>query len=261
MKKKCLSFLFVLLLCASLILPACAADAAPRLVDNADYLTDSEEAALMNRLDEISTRHGMDVVIVTISALLGEDITAAADDFYDENGYLPDGILLMISDYDREWAISTTGYGITAFTDIGQEYMTEQFLPYLSNGQNAEAFNIYATLCDELIAMAIAGNPYDIDTLPKEPFRPVSSLLISLAIGLFAALIVTGIMKGKLKTVHAQPAASQYVKAGSLNVTESREIFLYRQIHRQKRDKEESGGSSTHTSSSGRTHGGSKGKF
>ena len=127
MKKKYLSFLFVLLLCVSLILPVCAANAAPRLVDDADYLTDSEEAALLSRLDEISTRHGLDVVIVTIPALLGEDITAAADDFYDENGYLPDGILLMISDYDREWAISTTGYGITAFTDIGQEYMTEGF--------------------------------------------------------------------------------------------------------------------------------------
>ena len=89
----------------------------------------------------------------------------------------------------------------------------------------------------------------------------VRSLLISIGIGLFAALIVTGSMKGKLKTVHAQTAASQYVKPGSMNITEGREMFLYSQIQRHKRETKTSGGSSTHTSSSGRTHGGSSGTF
>ena len=261
MKKKYLSFLCLLLLCVSLILPAYAAEAAPRLVDNADYLTDSEEAALLNKLDEISTRQGLDVVIVTIPALLGEDITACADDFYDENAYLPDGILLLISDYDREWAISTAGYGITAFTDAGQEYMTAQFIDALSEGLYSVAFDTYAELCDEIITLAKAGTPYDVGTLPKEPFRVVRSLLVSLGIGLVAALIATGSMKGKLKTVHAQTAAAQYVKPGSMNITESREMFLYSQIRRHKREEKESGGSSTHKSSSGRTHGGSSGKF
>ena len=108
MKKRCLSFLCLLLLCMSVVLPAHAAGSSPCLVDNADYLTDSEETALLNKLDEISTRQGLDVVIVTIPDLFGEDITDFADIFYEENGYLPDGILLLISDYDREWAISTS---------------------------------------------------------------------------------------------------------------------------------------------------------
>ena len=123
MKKKCLSILCLLLLFVSVALPVHAVGSSPRLVDNADYLTDSEEATLLNKLDEISTRQGLDIVIVTIPDLYGEDITTFADDFYDENGYQPDGILLLISDYDREWAISTAGYGITAFTDAGQEYL------------------------------------------------------------------------------------------------------------------------------------------
>jgi len=261
MKKKCLSFLCLLLLCMSVVLPAHAAGSSSRLVDNADYLTDSEETALLNKLDEISTRQGLDVVVVTIPDLFGEDITAFADDFYDENGYQPDGILLLIADYDREWAISTAGYGITAFTDAGQEYLTGQFLDALSEGEYAAAFDTYAGLCDEFITQAKAGAPYDAGTLPKGPFHMVRSLLISVGIGLFAALIVTGSMKGKLKTVHAQAAASQYVKPGSMNITERREMFLYSQIQRHKRETKKSGGSSTHTSSSGRTHGGSSGKF
>ena len=261
MKKKCLLPLCLLLLCLVMALPAYAADASPRLVDDADYLTAHEEAALLSKLDTISTQQGLDVVIVTVPALHGADITAFADDFYDGNGYRPDGILLLIADLDREWAISTAGYGITAFTDAGQAYMTDQFLYYLSDGQYAQAFDIYADLCDEFITQAKAGTPYDVGNLPRGPFHMVRSLLVSLGIGLLAALIVTGSMKGKLKTVHAQAAASQYVKPGSMNITESREMFLYSQIQRHKRETKKSGGSSTHTSSSGRTHGGSSGKF
>ena len=201
------------------------------------------------------------MVIVTIPDLYGEDITAFADDYYDENGFREDGILLLISDYDREWAISTAGYGITAFTDAGQEYLTGQFLDELSSGDYAAAFAIFAQQCDEFITQAKSGNPYDVGSLPKGPFPAVRNLVVSLVIGLVVALIATGSMKGKLKTVHAQAAASQYVKPGSLDITESRELFLYRQLSRQKRAEQKSGGSSTHTSSSGRTHGGSKGKF
>ena len=261
MKKKSLSFLCLLLLCLCLAVPGYAANASPRLVDNADYLTDSEETALLSKLDEISTRQGMDIVIVTMSSLNGKDITAAADDFYDENDYHPDGILLLISDYEREWAISTAGYGITAFTDFGQEYMTGQFLDALSEGKYAAAFDTYAELCDEFITLAKAGTPFDVNSQPKTPFHAIRSLLVSGGIGLVTALVGTGSMKGKLKTVHEQTAASQYVKPGSMNITESRELFLYRQIQRQERETKKSEGSSTHTSSSGRTHGGSSGKF
>ena len=83
--KKYTAILCVLLLCLSAALPVFAESAAPRLVDGADYLTDAEEAAILSKLDDISTRQGMDVVIVTVPQLDGKDITAFADDFYDEN--------------------------------------------------------------------------------------------------------------------------------------------------------------------------------
>ena len=241
MKKKCASFLCLLLLCAVLVSPVYAAGAPARLVDNADYLTDSEETVLLSKLEEISTRQGVDVVIVTVPALYGEDITSFADD-------------------EGEWAISTAGYGITAFTDAGQAYMADQFVVMLSEGEFAAAFNTYADLCDTFITQAKTGVPYDVGTLPKGEFRLLKNLLICVGIGLLVSLIATGSMKSKLKTVRAQTAASQYVKAGSMNITECREIFLYHQLQRHLREDKETG-SSTHTSSSGVTHGGSSGKF
>lgn len=259
MKKKCLLFLLPVLLCLFLAFPAHAA--APRLVDGADYLANWEEAELCAKLDEISTRQGMDVVIVTIADLGGSDITAYADDFYDYNGYKPDGILLLISDFDREWALSTAGAAIDAFTDAGQDYMADEFVWRLSDGAYYEAFDTYADICDAFITQAKAGNPYDVGTLPKEPFRVGRMALISLGVGLLTALIATGVMRAQLKTVHSQTAASQYMKPGSMKITEAREFYLYRQLHRRKRETQSSGGSSRHVSSSGRSHGGSRGSF
>lgn len=261
MKKKPLILLCLLLLCLSMAIPAFADEALPRVVDYADCLTEAEESELLAKLDDISARQGMDVVIVTVQSLYGQDVTAFADNFYDENGYSPDGILLMVSTYDREWAISTAGYGITAFTDAGLDYMAGQFVGAMSEEKFHAAFHTYADLCDEFISQAKAGKPYDVDSLPKAPFNVVKMLLISLGIGLFAALIITGSMKSKLKSVYAQPAAAEYVKRGSMHISQSREMFLYRRLDRRKKEPQKTGGSSTHTSSSGRSHGGSSGSF
>ncbi len=90
-----------------------------------------------------------------------------------------------------------------------------------------------------------------------------TSLLISLAVGILVSLIVTGKMKGKLKTVRMQPAAEEYVRKGSMLVTESSDLFLYSHVDRRAKSKDDDsgGGSSTHTSSSGSSHGGGGGKF
>ena len=105
------SLLFALLLWAAAVLPVSAADL-PRLGDDADLLTDHEEAVLLSELDEISERQRMDIVVVTTDSLEGKSAMEYADDFYDYNGYgfgnSRDGVLLLISMEDRDWWLSTT---------------------------------------------------------------------------------------------------------------------------------------------------------
>ena len=107
MKKRILSLLGILLLAVCLIQPAFASDGIARLVDEADLLTDSEEAALSAKLDEISLRQNLDVVIVTVNSIGDRTATEYADDTYDYSGYSDDGVLLLISIDEREWAVST----------------------------------------------------------------------------------------------------------------------------------------------------------
>lgn len=235
-----------------------------RLVDGADLLDSNEEASLVKMLDEISERQQCDVAVVTVDGLKGKTPQAYADDFYDYNGYGmgadDDGMLLLVSMEDRDWYITTYSFGETALTDAGIEYISEKFLPDLSDGDYADAFMIYAKLCDQFITQAKEGKPYDIGNMPKEKMSLIW-IPISIAIGFVLALIVTGVMRLQLKTVRRQAAAASYIKPGSRNITISRDIFLYRNVIRTKRPENNGGGSSTHTSSSGRSHGGGGGKF
>lgn len=241
-----------------------------RLVDEANLLSDSEEKELLYQLDEISKRQQLDIVVVTVDSLGGLSPAEYADNFYDDYGYgfgeEKDGILFLISMEERDWYISTTGYGIIALTDAGREYMSENFLPNLSEGNYAAAFTTFADLCDDFITQAKIDKPYDVDSFPKKPFEFVRNFAIAFGIGFIISLIVTGIMKSKLKTIHSQSAADVYVKQGGIQLTRKNDLFLYRHVDRRKKPENHSssshsGGSKTHTSSSGRTHGGGGGKF
>ena len=276
MKKKIWTVLFVLVLCLCVTVPAFAEGAAgfagdkeDRVVDGADLLSDIEETELREKLEEIRVRQKMDIVIVTAKTLNGADPTAYADDFYDYNGYgygnNRDGLLLLISmeKENRVWYISTTGYGITAFTDAGIQYIGNKLKEPLSDEDYAAAFNTFAELCDDVITKARTGTPYDSSNMPKEPMKR-GWILVAIIVGFILSFITVGNMKGKLKTVRFQPAANSYMKAGSMNITESRDMFLYNTVTRTAKPKandSDSEGSSTHTSSSGSTHGGGGGSF
>lgn len=269
MKKRIFSIFFVMLLFFLPTSMAFAAEDAPRLVDEADLLSDSEETELRDKLDEISERQKVDLVVVTVDSLEGKSPVEYADDFYDYNGYgfgdEYDGVLFLISMEERDWYISTAGYGITAITDAGREYISEKFLEDLSDGEYGAAFTTFAELCDAFITQAREGNPYDVGNLPKEPFPFLMNLAIALIAGFILSFIVTSVMRGKLKSVHSQSVADSYIKRDSMHLTKQSDLFLYRHVDRRKKPENDqasnSGGSVTHTSSSGSTHGGGGGKF
>lgn len=238
------------------------------LVDDADLLKPEQEKVLLEKLEDISQRQKCDVVVVTVKSLEGKSAQDFADDYFDYNGYGQgknhDGLLLLVSMTERKWHISTTGYGITAFTDAGLDYLSKQFLPDLKDGDYNAAFTTYAEQCDDFLTQARKGQPYDVHNLPKEPldwYWIPGALAIGFGI---AYLIVTG-MKGQLKSVHYQTGAADYIKKNSLKITNSQEFFLFSKVSKQPKPEpssnSSSGGSSTHTSSSGRSHGGSGGGF
>lgn len=266
MKKNFVNLLLAVCMIFTVILPVTASEYLP-LYDEADLLTDSEESALIAKLESVGAQYQMEVVVAAFETIGDYTPMEYADDFYDYNGYgygeNRDGLVLIVVMDTSDWWISTRGSAITAFTDAGIDYIGEQIVPYLSDGDYYGAFSRFAEQCIAFIDQANTGDPYDTHNLPKAPFDKGMAAVIALVAGLLIAAIYTANLKGQLKSVQAQRAAANYVKNGSMNVTNSRDFFLYRHVSRTEKSSssDSRGGSSTHTSSSGATHGGGGGKF
>lgn len=201
--------LAALILAAALAVPTFAveggfADLYYRIFDDAEVLTEDEDNELEDALEELSLRQSFDVTIATIESMesVGADsMEQFADDLYDycQYGYGPDmdGVLLLVSVGDRKWHISTCGYGITAFTDAGIQYLGEQMKPFMADGDYAGAFRTFVQWSDTYIDAARAGHPYDVKNLPREPLS-LMYLFLALGIGLVLAWVVVSVMKSQL---------------------------------------------------------------
>ena len=266
--KKIVSFvLFCALFLAAVTAVAAATAEPPLLVDDAGLLSTSEKKDLLDLLSEVSEKNKLNVAIVTVNTTGRKSARDFADDYFDENGYgygdSEDGILLLIAMREREWYITTAGRAIRIFTDAGLDYIGDRVADHLSDGEYAKGFETFADLCDDYIAQAKTGAPYDNGNLPKGDFPLGENLLISAIIGIVVGLVSVCVMASKLKTVRSKAGASDYTKKGSFNVTEMRDLYLYRTVSSTPRadTSHSGGGSSTHRSSSGVSHGGRGGRF
>ena len=259
MKKKILLFA-ILTLVLMMVVPdvSFAAGNGTRVVDYAGLLSESQVNNLSNKLDSIASKYGVDVVIYTDDSLYGLTPQACADAFYDESDYA-DGIVFMLNMESRDWAMSTRGFGITAFTDAGQAYIMDEIKSYLSDNDYYTAFDKFADLADDFVKHAKDGKPYDSGNLPKKPFKAVQDAIIALLAGLGVGGIRAGSLKAETQTVRRATKASSYLM-GNIQLTNSNEIFRGSELRPIQRSSESSG-STTHVSSSGVTHGGSSGKF
>lgn len=265
----------------------------PLVVDNADLLTDSEEASLTRTLEQISESRKLEVAVVTVSSTGGKSAMAYADDFYDYNGYgygaNDDGVLLLIDMGEREWWITTHGLGQTYLTDYALVRIEDAFIDNLSDGSYYEAFEMFALKCDEHIASAMNGSTvtdgyygdnyyygddyyydhgYDYDS--DDGGFSFSYLLPAIIIGFVVSFIMVSSMKRGMTTVRSASGATNYMVNGSLNLRSQSDRHLYSNTVRTKRDTGSHGsgrsggyrgGSSSHRSSSGRSHGGRGGRF
>ncbi len=243
-----LAFAFMLIL----VLPGNVQAAGNRVVDNADLLSDSEEASLASKLDAIASKYGVDVVVYTDDHLDGSP-EAMASEFYDHGGYSKDGVVLMINMQERDRVLSATGFAEEAFNEDAINKLWKDITNDLKEGNYAKAFDKYADLSEDFIKRAKNGKPY------KKPFKLVTDLIISVLAGLGIGTVRAGSLKSQTQTVKKATKASSYLQ-GTVMLTAQNEAFRGSRVAPVVRS---SGGSSTgsYTSSTGAHHTTSSGKF
>lgn len=217
--------------------------------DYADVLTDSEEADLLAKLEALGAANDIEVGVVTVDSYEGKDPQAFADDFYDYNGYgygeNDDGFIVVFNtgegDGNRNIAISTHGKGIDLLTDMEIDVIIEMMITPIKNGDFAGAFDNFVSECENAVDTSVS----------------LLAIPLAIAIGFGLAFLIVKIQASKLKTVVQKADAADYV--GNVVLTYQNDQFMYRNVTSSPKAKSDS--SSTHTSSSGRTHGGGNKSF
>lgn len=241
MKKRIISLTIALLLLCGIGLGVCAQTAETVVFDEAGLLSQSEQEKLTEKLLDIGQKYETQLVILTMDSQ-DVDIEQAADTLYNamEFGYGENRncVMLLIFMDTREVLVFHEGPLQKEDCDAIREAIT----PYMSDGEYAEAFAVFADQCEYYLDGRINGFPFNFG----------KTLLTCLIIGLVIGVIVALILKGQLKSVRQQNRADAYVKPGSMHITTANDFFLYRTLTRTKKaSNNSSGGGSSRSSSRG----------
>ena len=235
MKRKLLTMLFVVVLCISLTISVSAASGAD-VYDQADLLTSAEETRLAEKLSNIGEQFDAQIVVMTVSST-DSSIDTFVEDVYDSMnmgcGKNRDGVLLLVCMESREYRILSNGFAGAAIGMDQIDAISEAIVSDLSDGDYADAFIAFADNCAYYLDGYLNGFP----------FNAGKNLVIALIIGIVAGVIVAIVLKNQLKSVRQQKQANIYIKSGSMQLTTSRDLFLYREVSRTRKQSSNSSGS------------------
>ena len=231
MTKKIISIIFAIVLVFGL--SVCAYAEEQRFVfDEASILTYDEIEELNAKAKEITETYGCEVYAITFPGLDGNEAWELNEMLYAElkeyYGAGEDVVILMLAMEERQYDIMARGFGNTAFTDYGKDVMAEKFLDDFANDDWYWGFYDYMATCDEFLAMARNGEPFDVDS--DEGGSGLFGIIIAIVISCLIAFAVCSILRAQMKTARIATEAHDYQK--ELNLTNQYDRFSHRDIKR-----------------------------
>ena len=192
--------------------------------------------------------YGTAGIAIIISRLTGYNLSLCV--FIVFLPFLAAGIFLLGKHF-----FAKTFIGFIVYT-FGLAYFEKKIVPYLKKDNYYAAVKSYADHTEELLEMAAEGKPFN------KRQHSMKYILCVVAGALLLPLILAYFMMHKklcaMKTAVKEDNAANYMKPNSMNLDFSRDIFLYSTVTKTEKPKSNSG---SHTSSSGRSHGGRGGSF
>ena len=235
-----------------------------RVFDQANLFSESQTATLEENLAEFLDRYNMEAVIVTTSDTHGKSAEAYADDFYDENGFgtgsEKDGVLFLIDMDNRKIWISTSGSMIDYLEDWRIERILDDVYPYMTDGSYYSAAAVFVRSTASFVDQGIPEDHQRVDRETGKAYTPDEARnagIIACIASLLSCLGITKSYKFKRNYYHYSPQDN-----GTLELEANEDTFVNKYTtQRRIETASNSGGShshvsTTHTSSSGRTHGG-----
>lgn len=233
------------------------------ITDAADLLTESEWETLERQARTLSEKHAFGVYAIVVDDYEDYtygDVNNAAEALY--HGYdlgvgtERNGILLLLSMYDRDYSLIVNGgFGDYAFNKATREAFTDFFLDDFADDDWYGGISDYLTWCGNYLETAENGEPYSAGNPPMDATGKMSAVLIRVAVilllPLIIALIVILVLTSKMKSVAAATQAKHYIK-GNLILTGQHDRYTHSTETRQKVKSESGNSKSSGSSTSGK---------
>ncbi len=245
-----------------------------RVYDGAGILTEQEESRLESAAARLRKETSLDLVIVTVQSTDGKSAQAYADDFYDAGGFGKgedySGVLLLIDMGACEVAVSTCGYGIRLLSDTRIDAILDEAIGYLSQGDFAQAADAFLERVESYAAQDVShvspeGESSHMPAGTRSWGRALGTALpISLVLG---GLAVPAIYFGVGGSGKKRARSKSYRDYSFLELSHKEDRLIDKHVVTRRIPRQPPagsggfGGSSTHTSGSGRTHGGGARSF
>lgn len=267
-KKLCVLFSGFVLLFACVCPSIAFADSPPSYVlDEAHLLTESQVLALEEKASDISEKYGCGLYILTVDDFTeyttGGAYSAATSLYLEKDlglGNDASGQLLMLSMADRDFALIAHGYGNTAFTTYGNEYLRKKFLDDFADDDWYGGFEDYLDTSARLLKTAQKGKPFDRGS--ATPAGWALGITICSVVGFLIAWAVLRSFKSALKSVYSGETANEYVLKDGLDLNVCTDQYTHTtqtRVYIEPAKSSSGSGSSSSSSSGGFT--GSSGKF
>lgn len=230
------------------------------IFDEADLLTDSEEQALLEKLEKYSEKYEADIAIVTTDYAGGKTAQAYADAFAEKIGQSMTqedypGILFLMDMDNREIYIATQGKAIGWYDSRRIDRILDDCYNHIIDGE-------YKATCDAFLEGVR-------DYMGLEPGKSARMgilgvlvrLLIALAVGAAATFAMVHKRGGRVTA-----GAAAYFNAAQSHLDGQQDRFINRTITRRHIPKPQNNGGGhsgggVHMSSGGGMHGGGGRKF
>lgn len=258
-----------------------------RVYDQAGLFSEDEQEQLEEDIQSFRESTGMDAAVVTTENAEGKTSEQYADDFYDNMGFGTgedlDGVLYLMDMDNRELYISTSGGMIRYLTDERIEDLLDHGIGYMQDGDYASCARQMIRDTGEWYRKGIVRGQYneDRDTGKISPYgaerkRSIRwyEALLAVGVSVFCAgAMCSGVKReyamererGRAAGYHmAYRADAGFCFRNRQDVLSNSHItrqMIPRNTHSSGGSPGHSGRSTTHHSSSGRSHGGGGRKF
>lgn len=213
------------------------------------YVDDSAENLTYDEIDElevyaeyIENTYGICVMLGIVEDTDGMSDSEYAQKIYTDNTDNENGFILLHNDNENTYAVFISGNAGEIFDD---EAVNEMRTAYDSNNSYYGGISDYYKVAESLLAngKTVSDNAEtvttDKDTSDEKDGVGIIWIPVSLGIGLLIGFLIINSIASKNKSVYMQKNATVYTRPGSMIITGSADNFLYSNVERKEKPKQE----------------------